>query len=527
MEKGRKLLFWAGILFVFAATSVICIEAQGLDAQAKAMSDARVDAVTIDVMAKYGKLELPGVTFYHDLHTDTLSKMGKDCAACHEKDANGKLSIKFKRLEDKDAATVKGIYHDKCIGCHQEMVDAGQKSGALDGQCRSCHTAKPAKSDWQPIAMDKSLHFRHVEATGGKEKCQTCHHKFDKEKMELVEDKGKEQNCRNCHGTTPRVESDKLTVRSFENAAHTKCVSCHQEFAVAKKATGPAKCSGCHSAVDQAKIKKFAETPRLMRGQPDAMLLVAMKDDKPQANIGPVPFDHKAHEGYANDCRSCHVGKGTMDGKFMELAGDMHAPTNMQGCIGCHQTKQAEKPECASCHSLMPEKRAASQASCTKCHVDSLKSLYMDGKIPEKEVAAAEAAAVLSTRNMDVKTIAQKDIPEEVIIGSLSDKFQASKLPHRKIVNRLIKEMQGNNMAGYFHGQETLMCQGCHHNSPASVTPPKCGSCHTKPFQAAKPDVPGLKAAYHGQCMGCHAAMKLEKPVSTTCDDAEGCHKKK
>lgn len=526
MEKGRRLLFWAGILFVFAATSVICIEAQGVDAQAKAASDARVDAVTIDVMAKYGKLELPEVTFYHDQHTDALSKQGKDCTACHEKDANGKLSIKFKRLEDKDADTIKEIYHSGCIGCHQEMVDAGQKSGALDGQCRTCHTTKPAPSAWQPIGMDKSLHYRHVEATGGDKKCQTCHHKYDKDKMELVEDKGKEQNCRNCHGAAPRVESEKLTVRSYEQAAHTKCVACHQEVAASKKETGPAKCSGCHSAADQAKIKVFAETPRLKRGQADVSLLVAMKDGKPQANIGPVPFNHKAHEEKTDTCRTCHIGKGTMDGKFFELAGDMHLPGNMQGCIGCHKAEQA-KPECAGCHGLMPENKPASDQSCAKCHDESLKGLYAEGAVPEKEVAATAAAMALSARNNEVMTIAQSDIPEEVVIGSLSDKFEPSKLPHRKIVNRLIKEMKGNTMAGYFHGQETLMCQGCHHNSPASKTPPKCGSCHGQPFQAEKPGVPGLKAAYHGQCMGCHTAMKLEKPVRTTCDDAEGCHKKK
>jgi len=528
MEKGRRLLFWAGILFVFAATSIVCLEAQGLEAQAKAATEARTDIVTIDVLAKFEKLELPEVTFYHDQHTEALSKQGKDCASCHEKDAKGKLSIKFKRLVDDDAEKIKTIYHENCIGCHKDMVAAGQKTGPLDGQCRSCHTAKPVASDWQAIGMDKSLHFRHVAATGGEEKCQTCHHQFDKEKMELVADKGKEQSCRNCHGEKPRVVNEKLTVRAYDQAAHSKCVSCHQDFAVQKKATGPANCAGCHSAADQAKIKVLKTVPRLKRGQPDVTLLVAVKNDKAMANIGPVPFDHKSHETYTADCRSCHVGKGTMDGKFFELAGDMHLKSNMEGCIGCHTAKQEEKPVCAGCHSQMAENKVPSEQSCGKCHVESLKDLYVDGKIPEKEVLAAAASSALAERNMDVMTITDADIPEEVIIGSLSNKFEASKLPHRKIVKRLIKDMKGDKMAGYFHGQETLMCQGCHHRSPASKTPPKCGSCHSKePFNPAKPDMPSLKAAYHGQCMGCHTAMKLEKPVSTTCSDAEGCHVQK
>jgi len=527
MEKGRRLLFWAGVLFVFAATSIICLEAKGVYAQADAAAEARADIVTIDTLAKFEKLELPVVTFYHDQHTDALSKQGKDCTACHEKDANGKLSIKFKRLADDDAGKIKGIYHNECIGCHTDMIAKGQKTGPLDGQCRSCHTVKPLASDWQAIAMDKSLHYRHVKATGGDEKCGTCHHVYDEASKKLKEDKGKEQNCRNCHLATPTVKSPELTVRDYQDAAHTKCVSCHQDFTAQKKDSGPAKCAGCHTAADQAKIKVVKDAPRLKRGQPDATLLVAVAKDKAQANIGPVAFNHKAHEDYVSDCRSCHVGKGTMDGKFMELAGDMHLQTNMQGCIGCHQAKQEEKLVCAGCHSQMAETRAPSQASCAKCHDASLSELYADGVVPAKEVVEAKAAEVVAARNFTVATIEDKDIPEEVIIGTISDKFEPSKLPHRKIVQRLIKDMQGDNMAGYFHGQETVMCQGCHHNSPASKTPPKCSSCHGAPFNPAKPDVPGLKAAYHGQCMSCHAAMKLEKPLSTTCDSAEGCHKKK
>ncbi|QJB56851.1 sulfate respiration complex hexadecaheme cytochrome HmcA [Pseudodesulfovibrio sp. zrk46] len=527
MEKGRRLLFWAGILFVFAATSIVCLEAQGLEAQAKAASEARVDIVKIDTLAKFEKLELPEVTFYHDQHTDALAKQGKDCASCHEKDADGKLSIKFKRLADDDADKIKLIYHENCIGCHQDMVAAGQKTGPLDGQCRSCHTAKPTESDWMAIDMDKSLHYRHVVASGGDDKCQTCHHQFDKNKMELVADKGKEQNCRNCHGAEPRVVNEKLTVRSYDEAAHAKCVTCHVDVTAAKKNSGPAKCAGCHAAADQAKIKEFKDVPRLKRGQPDVTLLVAVKNDKAQANIGPVPFDHKAHEQYMDDCRACHVGKGTMDGKFFELAGDMHLKSNMEGCIGCHTAKQEEKAVCAGCHAMMAETKAPSKESCAKCHVESLATLYVDGKAPEKEVMMAAASSALAERNMEVMTIADSDIPEEVIIGSLSDKFEASKLPHRKIVKRLLADMKGDKMAGYFHGQDALMCAGCHHNSPISKTPPKCGSCHNKPFDPARPDMPGLKAAYHGQCMGCHTAMKLEKPSNTTCNDAEGCHKKK
>ena len=36
--------------------------------------------------------------------------------------------------------------------------------------------------------------------------------------------------------------------------------------------------------------------------------------------------------------------------------------------------------------------------------------------------------------------------------------------------------------------------------------------------------MPGLKAAYHQQCMGCHREMGLEKPAATEC---AACHQEK
>lgn len=527
MEKGRRLLFWAGILFVFAATSVVFLEARGLEAQANGAASVRVDGVIIDTLAGYGKLELPVVTFYHDQHTDALAKQGKDCASCHKKDADGKMSIKFMRLADENAADIKEIYHSECIGCHQEMADTGQKTGPLDGQCRSCHVDKSQETSWQPIAMDLNLHARHVQATGGDEKCATCHHQYDETLKKTVEAKGKEENCRNCHLAEPTRDDTGLMVSSYSQSAHSACVSCHQDYAARKKDTGPVTCAGCHSAEDQARIKVVKDLPRLKRGQPDATLLVAMAGDKPKVSMGPVAFNHAKHEAAVNDCRSCHVGKGSMDGKFFELAGDMHLRTNMQGCIGCHDAKQEEKLVCAGCHGQMPVNKAPSQDSCVKCHDSSLKELYADGAVPAKEVAAARGAEAVAVRDLRVATIAVEDIPETVVIGSLSATYEPSKLPHRKIVERLIKDMQGDTLAGYFHGQDTLMCQGCHHNSPASKTPPKCASCHGAPFDPATPDRPGLKAAYHGQCMSCHTAMKLEKPSNTGCGDADGCHKTK
>jgi DnaJ-class molecular chaperone len=46
-------------------------------------------------------------------------------------------------------------------------------------------------------------------------------------------------------------------------------------------------------------------------------------------------------------------------------------------------------------------------------------------------------------------------------------------------------------------------CATCHHHSPIGQTP-ACGECHGAPFDPKNLSMPGLKGAYHLQCMGCH-----------------------
>jgi DnaJ-class molecular chaperone len=92
------------------------------------------------------------------------------------------------------------------------------------------------------------------------------------------------------------------------------------------------------------------------------------------------------------------------------------------------------------------------------------------------------------------------------------------------MVETLVKGIEKNKLATYFHREEGTLCQGCHHNSPADKKPPRCGSCHGRPFDANAVLRPGMKGAYHQQCIGCHQEMGLEKPKATDC---AGCHKEK
>ena len=53
-------------------------------------------------------------------------------------------------------------------------------------------------------------------------------------------------------------------------------------------------------------------------------------------------------------------------------------------------------------------------------------------------------------------------------------------------------------------------------HSPAGERPPRCAACHGE-AAAATMDKPGLKVAYHRQCIGCHIEMNIQKQGCTDC----------
>lgn len=106
--------------------------------------------------------------------------------------------------------------------------------------------------------------------------------------------------------------------------------------------------------------------------------------------------------------------------------------------------------------------------------------------------------------------------PETVVIDRLADAYQASTLPHAKIVARLDGFVRDDGVAARFHRGSATLCAGCHHHTPIGDRPPPCRSCHATDGEpaGARPD---LKVAYHQQCVGCHLAMDLPQRGCTDC----------
>jgi hypothetical protein len=542
----------------------------------------RADILSIDELKQFGPLTQPPVVFLHDKHTAALGKPAKfyqkECGTCHLSDKDGTMFLAYRRDDAPATADkIKDTYHNNCIKCHMDMSAAGVKSGPTDVQCKGCHNGKPdVASNWQPIVVDKRLHFRHAATQAQAEnKCGACHHIYDEAAGKTIAAPAPEKvpgACVYCHtgsgSVVPGRKPEKI--RSLRLAAHGECVTCHRSVAAAggkDVATGPSTCAGCHGPLDQ---KAIAETSlkkipadadlRIKRGQPDYAMIrpaAAAKplvgaDGKPVKPYGmpPVPFDHKYHEAKSETCVSCHHAAltscaekchtvpGAKEGGFVTLEAAMHKVDATQSCAGCHATLQ-KKPECAGCHNSM-KKGVGDKSQCGSCHVtpqdglDAAVSEFMERN--DKEAAAmapALAEKLLAGKRTETVTFAASDIPETVTIGSLAKDYEASVLPHRKIVLSMVAGMKDSKLAGAFHATDAAVCQGCHHMSPASKTPPRCGNCHPAVEGTAASPRPALKAAYHNQCMGCHTAMGIDgkvvdkapgaKPVPKA-TDCTGCH---
>lgn len=63
-------------------------------------------------------------------------------------------------------------------------------------------------------------------------------------------------------------------------------------------------------------------------------------------------------------------------------------------------------------------------------------------------------------------------------------------------------------------------CQTCHHHTPAGRPPPRCETCHDPYSAGTDIQKPGLRGAFHQQCLGCHRDWTSET-------DCEKCHLRK
>lgn len=458
----------------------------------------RSSVVAMTFPSEVGPSQRPPVTFRHGVHTNAL--MDEGCETCHTI-RPGKLDPTLAAtLDVSDRDALIDAYHGACMGCHESRAKRDLKAGPVT--CGECHDRRhqmaPERAE---LRFDYSLHGRH--ALAYPDKCDPCHHVLDEVTKKLVYVKGKEEACDACHGA--RDEDAKL---SLQNASHVSCVGCHLERRRTSLEAGPVLCVGCHDPDKIRSIKRIDPVPRLVRGQPDTLWV-----HTEGVNSYLVPFDHLSHENHTSSCSECHH-----DG--LQPCGECHTPTGSSGggvtlqtsqhtagssygCVGCHR-RTARANDCVGCHEALP--RPPGEASCRRCHAGPLPP--SDGDEPPRPVIAVPELAPLPPSS--------DDFPENVEIALLVNRYQPAKLPHRKIVERLDAAVRKGSLARSLHGATETLCAGCHHHMPVGVRPAECRSCHGDAALAGV-DRPGLEAAYHRQCLGCHQRMGVDKLGCTDC----------
>ena len=290
-----------------------------------------------------------------------------------------------------------------------------------------------------------------------------------------------------------------------------------------------------------------AKAPELIEsGAVPAQVLfpVSAKPNPGAVGMKPVVFNHKLHEGKVQECESCHhtgdpvpcttchTVEGSAAGNFVTLDRAMHA-TNIRkngngkqpnSCVSCHEKLYTQQKECAGCHAIVKTKHDA--AWCAVCHADvpgMTKQQFSQGVAGTLDPAenAALAQAVIQAKK-PVNYTDPTRMKYRVTIDSLVDKYDPNYFNHARHIVSLERKIKGNTLAAAFHSSPEILCQTCHHHSPATTMPSKCVSCHRPTIDKKYPGRPPLKAAYHLQCMGCHDGMQVKRPRKNDC---LGCHK--
>ena len=491
----------------------------------------------------FGVLERPQVIFDHQKHVEALKKEKQGCDVCHPLDEWKEFVFDFpKELKKKDKTSVMNAYHDECIDCHKKRYQEDkEKTGPVT--CGDCHKEKEKTIaiKYPVFEFDFYVHDTHEKKLRekiGKDDCSLCHHTYDvkeeDENLALVYEKGTEESCYYCHDLEKKRGPTMTAINrvaakkglDIQRASHTQCLNCHLkyekelELKLEKKKdekAGPTECIKCHTG----KYRTLAELEKVARpdrGQKETAFINIQN-----AKMKGVPFDHKFHEKNQKTCRDCHhetlnpalckechTLTGNWEGLWVNLVNAYHDPLSEIGCAGCHNLKKAQK-NCAGCHGLLPEMdiqtKGPGKETCDMCHT---------GK---KELVTLKPLSVAGLDTEKVK--------KEVTIKVLEREYEPSKFPHMKIIEGFVKISNDSKLGSHFHRKLQTLCEGCHHQSRAEAeiekdSPPYCRNCHGMTFDRQNRNRPKLIAAYHGQCMGCHNYMKLDK--ARKCEE---CHKKK
>jgi len=235
-------------------------------------------------------------------------------------------------------------------------------------------------------------------------------------------------------------------------------------------AAAPEKCEPCPPCPEAGEAAEAAQPAAPQGDGPEESVLYHLVD-----KYEPVVFTHESHVDYEENCEVCH-----------------------------HHSSEVERfPPCRACHGETfstldrPGLKGAYHRQCLECH-KKMESGPLGCEDCHKKRAAGPVVQ---------EDLAKKYAYEIMTLGHLEDGFEPSVFNHLQ------------------HTKTTGDCSECHHlRTPHEVAAP-CRECHTRRVTAEGDKTPGLKDAYHQQCIACHKeAAKTGQKVALNCVE---CHKAK
>ncbi len=254
------------------------------------------------------------IVFTHRDHSETPNMT---CAACHHE-----LRVTAAGVSQAGPGPASGPGEVAarpavmaCADCHgagdnPRFAAEHQKTYAAKGvPCASCHHAR---IEGLAPGWDHAVHAEQYAA----EDCTSCHHPASFSYKEGRIMAHKPQKCSNCHTAKP----NKLAPTTLKDAAHARCVTCHEEL-FDRKAKG---CPTCHNVASAA---------RAVPGK-----------------AGP------SGKSAESSCASCHA-------PLLSRMDAFH-----KSCMGCHDKMAAAPGPDAKAGGTVAITGPGAKAPCAQCH---------------------------------------------------------------------------------------------------------------------------------------------------------------
>ncbi|MFI5370267.1 MAG: cytochrome c3 family protein [Candidatus Eisenbacteria bacterium] len=460
-----------------------------------------------------------------------------DCRSCHKPAFQKSEAAPLIRKKD-HAASWLGL-ETACASCHQDP-----HAGTLGTDCTRCHGLEA----WRPAP--KFNHANTAYALTG------AHVKVA---------------CANCHSTTTLVKTwaaDGSPIPVYKPVPHGECSDCHSDPHAGKFG---AACARCHVTTSFKTVNQSTfdhdRTRYPLRGRHVTVACASCHDEKtawgPKPAFATCGSCHRdAHAGLATvagkpaDCAVCHGVDGFTPSTFT-VAQHRASVYPLEGrhaaveCAKCHTHRAAADPAAAALGPARVVMRPPHDR-CASCHADphggQLATRADHGACESCHTVAGYKPSTFAVAEHGKLRLALDGRHAAVACAGCHGVTRAGLAPPHGAA--------GAGKAGFVFALDELACTSCHHDphrgrfATGGARPRKdgCFACHSvaafrpSAFDAAAHASSGfaLEGAHRAvPCVGCHASLKANPPVSTLLaatgsralplDDApatcEGCHK--